>query len=90
MRGILFSLIFIILLSGCVSQVGQIDKGNPIKPEEQPPLSQQVTSDQVPIQEAKVTTETDVSVTRASQEQTEPKTYQISVSQGIGVIEGTG
>lgn len=100
---ILFSLISIILLSGCTAQVvetGKVQEQPPVETKETTLPRPQLTSIEVATQESEITTITTVDTTKAPEEPTppqeqpipprEPKVFQINVVQGVGIREGAG
>ena len=96
---IIFSIILLIFLAGCTSQV--VKTGVVEKPQQQvatnetnAPFSKpQITSTEGSSQESKVTAATSVETTKSPEEPTktpESKTYQVNVVEGIGIREGSG
>ena len=75
-----FSIISLILLSGCTKQVET----------KEPSETTPTTAGQQSVQQSVVTEHATVEVTKASEEPSSTKTYQVNIVQGIGIREGSG
>ena len=87
-------LISLIFLAGCTTQVQQLevpDNRTQITPETPEKVTKPETkSTQETASEVGITTGTAVEVKQTPEQSTGPKTFHVSVTQGIGVREGPG